>query len=121
MPPCGGRSPAGRPPPTPSPPPAPAPRRRGPGPRRLGRSVATVTAAGQTPRAMLLAQALLAGGEVRPPEPGHSEGVRPGGLRFERDVRRTPHPALREVRVRVYPEAGGTACELVEMIRVPPA
>ena len=89
--------------------------------RLLVRSVATVTADGQTTRAMLLAQALLAEVEVRPPEPGHSEGVRPGGLRFERDVRRTPHPALREVRVRVYPEAGGTACELVEMIRVPPA
>ena len=89
--------------------------------RLLARSVATVTADGRTTRAMLLAQALLAEAEVQPPEPGRSDGVRPGGLRFEREVRRTLHPALREVRVRVYPEAGGTACELVEMIRVPPA
>jgi pimeloyl-ACP methyl ester carboxylesterase len=48
-------------------------------------------------------------------EPGVAEAA------LERDVRRTLHPALREVRVRVYPEAGGTACELVEMVRVPPA
>ena len=88
--------------------------------RLLVRSLATVTADGETTRAMLLAQALLAEAEVQPPEPGRSEGVRPGGLHFEREVRRTLHPALREVRVRVYPEAGGTACELVEMIRVPP-
>jgi len=89
--------------------------------RLLVRSVATIAADGQTTRAMLLAQALLAEAEVRPPEPGRSEGVRPGALHFEREVRRTLHPALREVRVRVYPEAGGTACELVEMVRVPPA
>ncbi|HUE30186.1 MAG TPA: prepilin-type N-terminal cleavage/methylation domain-containing protein [Verrucomicrobiae bacterium] len=89
--------------------------------RLLVRSVATVTADGQTTRAMLLARALLAEAEVQAPEPGHSEGMRPGGLHFERDVRRTLHPSLRQVRVRVYPEAGGTACELVEMIRVPTA
>jgi len=82
--------------------------------RLLARSVATVTADGRTTRAMLLAQALLAEAEVQPPEPGRSDGVRPGGLRFEREV-------LRGVRVRVYPEAGGTACEVMEMIRVPPA
>lgn len=89
--------------------------------RLLARSIATVAADAATTRALLLAQALLADAESRPPEPGHSEGVRPDGLHFERDVRRTLHPALREVRVRVYPEAGGNACELVEMIRVPPA
>lgn len=89
--------------------------------RLLVRSVATVTADGRATRAMLLARALLAEAEAKPPEPGQSEGVRAGGLRFERDVRRTLHPSLREVRVRVYPEAGGAACELVEMVRVPPA
>ena len=88
--------------------------------RLLVRSVATVTADGRATRAMLLARALLADAEARPPEPGRSEGARPGGLRFEREVRRTLHPALREVRVRVYPEAGGTACEVMEMVRVPP-
>jgi len=89
--------------------------------RLVVRSTATIGADDRTTRAMLLAQALLAEAEARPPEPGTSEGVRPEGLRFEREVRRTLHPALREVRVRVYPETGGTACELVEMIRVPPA
>lgn len=89
--------------------------------RLLVRSVATVAADGRATRAMLLAQALLAEAEAEPPEPGRSEGVRAGDLRFEREVRRTLHPALREVRVRVYPEAGGAACELVEMVRVPPA
>jgi len=36
-------------------------------------------------------------------------------------VRRTPHPALREVRVRVWPDAGAAPCELWEVIGVPPA
>ncbi len=88
--------------------------------RLLVRSVATVMADHRTTRAMLLARALLAEAETQPPEPGRSDGVGPGGLRFEREVRRTLHPALREVRVRVYPEAGGTACEVMEMVRVPP-
>ena len=88
--------------------------------RLLVRSVAMVARDGEASRAMLLARALLAEAELRPPEPGHTEGARPGGLRFDRDVRRTPHPALREVRVRVS-AGGGTACELVELVRVPPA
>jgi len=44
--------------------------------------------------------------------------MRPDGLHFERDVWRTPHPRLREVRVRVYGDQAGTACELVELVRV---
>ncbi len=76
-------------------------------------------------RAMVLAQALLAEAELAPPEPGHMMGdldARPGGaaLHFERDVTRTPHDGLREVRVRVFREADGRdACELVELVRVP--
>ncbi|TMA66577.1 MAG: prepilin-type N-terminal cleavage/methylation domain-containing protein [Deltaproteobacteria bacterium] len=69
--------------------------------------------------ATLLARSLLAEAEVRPPEPGHVEGERPGALRYARDTTPTPHPGLREVRVRVSWEEG-QACELVEMVRVPP-
>jgi hypothetical protein len=49
------------------------------------------------------------------------EGIRPDGLRFEREVRPTGHPRLREVRVRVQPADGGAGCELLELVRVPPA
>ena len=56
-----------------------------------------------------------------PPEPGTTSGTTSDGLRFEREVRRTPHPALREVRVRVWPDAGAAPCELWEVIGVPPA
>ena len=88
--------------------------------RLLVRGIATVAVDREASRAMMLARAVLADAELRPPEPGHTEGARPGGLRFERDVRRTAHPALREVRVHV--SAGGdAACELVELVRVPPA
>jgi type II secretion system protein I len=89
--------------------------------RLLVRSITTITADAETTRAMLLAQALVAEAEVRPPEPGRTEGVRANGLRFEREVRRTAHPGLREIRVRVLPNHPGRACELVEVIRVPPA
>jgi type II secretion system protein I len=88
--------------------------------RLLVRGVATVAVDREASRAMMLAHALLAEAELEPPEPGHVEGVRPGGLRFAREVERTPHPALREVRVRVS-AGGGAACELVELVRVPPA
>jgi type II secretion system protein I len=88
--------------------------------RLLARGVATVAVDGEASRAMMLARALLAEAELRPPEPGHEEGTRAGGLRFERDVQRTPHPSLRQVRVRVS-AGGGAACELVELVRVPPA
>ena len=69
--------------------------------------------------ATLLARTLLAEAEVRTPEPGHVEGERPGALHYTRDTTPTAHPGLREVRVRVSWEAG-QACELVEMVRVPP-
>ena len=88
--------------------------------RLLARSVATIGADARLSRAMLEARALLTQAELTPPEPGHDGGERGGGLRFERDVWRTVHPELREVRVRVYWDAGGRACELVELIRVPP-
>ena len=88
--------------------------------RLVVRSVATVAADADATRTMLLARALLAEAELRPPEPGHADGVRPGGLRFARDVLRTAHPALREVRVQVWSDAPGSACELVELVRVPP-
>ena len=88
--------------------------------RLLAGSAGVVVTDGAETRAMMLARTLLAEAELRPPEPGHETGVRPGGLAFERDVRRTPHPALREVRVRVSAGAGVT-CDLVELVRVPPA
>jgi len=89
--------------------------------RLLARSLSTIAADQELGRAMVLARALLAEAELRPPEPGRATGERPGGLRFERDVMPTPHPALREVRVRVSWGADGRACELVEVVRVPPA
>ena len=89
--------------------------------RLLAGSVAAVAADAEASRAMIAARALLAEAALRPPEPGHLDGVRADGLRFERDVRRTVHPRLREIRVRVRGDAAGTSCELVELVRVPPA
>ncbi|HEV7735522.1 MAG TPA: prepilin-type N-terminal cleavage/methylation domain-containing protein [Candidatus Binatia bacterium] len=89
--------------------------------RLVTRSVGTIDTVGRTTRAMLAAQALLADAALTPPEPGRTAGIEPGGLRFERDVVRTPHPALREVHVRVHPDDDGAPCELVEVIHVPPA
>ena len=87
--------------------------------RLLGRSVATIADDVRLTRAMLAARALLAEAALAPPEPGFDEGER-GGLRFTREVRPTPHPALREVRVRVGEgPRDPAACELVEVIRVP--
>jgi len=71
-------------------------------------------------RALFAARTLLAEAALTPREPGHERGETPEGFAWERDVARTPHPMLREVRVRVLP-AGGTAVELVEVMRVPPA
>src|SRR5262249_2924328 len=65
--------------------------------RLFSRSVAAVASDAEAGRAMALARALLAEAEVSPPEPGHTEGQRADGLRYQRDVRRTPHPGLREV------------------------
>jgi type II secretion system protein I len=93
--------------------------------RLLAGSVAGVAGDVRLTRAMLLARTMLAEAELRPPEPGRVAGDlagRPGGagLRFEREVTRTPHDGLREVRVRVYGDPdGGDACELVELVRVP--
>jgi general secretion pathway protein I len=87
--------------------------------RLFARSIVTIAADVDRSRAMLLARALLAEAELAPPEPGHDAGARPGGLAFERDVVRTPHPGLREVRVRVRDPSGGS-CELIEVMRVPP-
>lgn len=89
--------------------------------RLIVRSVATLAADARIARAMVAAQAVLAETTAAPPEPGHLAGETADGLRFERDVRRTAHARLREVRVRVYPERGAPPCELVELIDVPPA
>src|SRR5262245_31665953 len=88
--------------------------------RLVSRSVATLGEDARLTRAMLAAQGLLADAALAPPEPGRTDGSTPEGLRFERDVARAPHPALREVRVRVWPDAGAAPCELWEVIRVPP-
>ena len=86
--------------------------------RLIGRSVATIADDARLTRAMLAARALLAETTLAAPEPGFDEGTR-DGVRFTREVRSTPHPALREVRVSVGdgPRDRG-ACELVEVIRV---
>lgn len=93
--------------------------------RLLARSVMGLATDAQLTRAMLLARSLLAEAEVTPPEPGHVGGTLAGraggdGFRFARDVVRTPHDGLREVRVHVYPNGAERAgCALVELIRVP--
>ena len=85
--------------------------------RLLGQSVATIADDARLTRAMLAARALLAEAALAVPEPGVDEGER-DGLRFTREVRPTPHPALREVRVRVGEgPRDHAACELVEVIR----
>ena len=91
-------------------------------------SVAGIAVDADLTRAMLVARALLAETALALPEPGHTAGDLSGrgpeavGLRFERDVRPTPHPGLREVRVRVFrADRPGDACELVEIVRVPTA
>jgi hypothetical protein len=95
--------------------------------RLVARSVGGLATDAELTRAMLLARSLLADAEVAPPEPGHADGTladRRGaaGFRFTRDVLRTPHDGLREVRVRVYPDGRpAAACELVELVRVPAA
>ena len=95
--------------------------------RLIARSVGGLATDVELTRATLLARSLLADAEVSPPEPGHDEGslaARPGGtgFRFSRDVLRTPHDGLREVRVRVHPDGRpAAACELVELVRVPAA
>src|SRR5215470_5564742 len=87
--------------------------------RLLARSLGTIAADADRDRGMLLLRTLVAEAELAPPEPGHLDGER-SGLRFAREVFRTPHPLLREVHVRVWTNDGGDL-ELVEVIRVPPA
>ena len=89
--------------------------------RLVTRSVGTLGEDLRLTRAMLAAQGMLAEAALAPPEPGETNGSTPDGLRFERAVARTPHPALREIRVRVWPDAGAAPCELMEVVRVPPA
>lgn len=89
--------------------------------RLVTRSLATLGEDLRLTRAMLAAQALLTDAALTPPEPGHTAGSTPGGLRFEREVTRAPHPALRQIRVRVWPDDGAAPCELWEVIHVPPA
>ena len=76
-----------------------------------------VVAVGVTALQRLVTRSIAA---VELPEPGETTGATSEGLRFERVVRRAPHPALREVRVRVWPDPGAAPCELWEVIRVPP-
>jgi type II secretion system protein I len=85
--------------------------------RLLARSVRGIDTDVRVSRAMVAARALLAEAALETPEPGVVGGER-DGLRYRRDVRRTAHPALREVRVRVTASDDAT-CELVEVIRVP--
>ena len=87
--------------------------------RLLARSIRGIDTDGHASRAMVAARALLAEATLDPPEPGVVGGEREG-LHYQRDVRRTAHPALREIRVRVSAGDGAT-CELVEVIRVPAA
>ena len=89
--------------------------------RLVTRSVGTLGEDLRLTRAMLAAQGMLVEAALAPPEPGQTNGSTPDGLRFERAVARTPHPALREIRVRVWPDAGAAPCELMEVVRVPPA
>jgi prepilin-type N-terminal cleavage/methylation domain-containing protein len=89
--------------------------------RLVVRSVGTITADARTGRALLAAQTLLAAAAAAPPAIGHSEGTTADGLRFARDVARTPRPALREIRVRVWPGPDSSPMELVELVVVPPA
>ena len=81
------------------------------------RSLAHLAADAELTRAMLLARRVLADAAVAAPEPGWIDTEREG-FHVERDVRRTAHPALREVHVRVA-GPGGDGCELVEVVRVP--
>src|SRR5262249_29884780 len=89
--------------------------------RLVTRSVGTLGEDMRLTHAMLAAQMMLTEAALAPPEPGETSGSTPDGLRFERAVARTPQPALREIRVRVWPAAGWAPCELLEVVHVPPA
>ncbi|MCW5893623.1 MAG: prepilin-type N-terminal cleavage/methylation domain-containing protein [bacterium] len=70
-------------------------------------------------RAARAAEGVLTAAALATPGPGtHPGSVQ--GLRAETEIAGTPHPALRLVRVRVWPDDGGEPVELVEVMRVPP-
>jgi type II secretory pathway pseudopilin PulG len=70
-------------------------------------------------RAARAAEAVLTAAALATPGPG-THAATAQGLRAETEVAGTPHPALRLVRVRVWPDDGGAPVELVEVVRVPP-
>jgi len=84
----------------------------------LARSARTVAIERAATRAQLAAQSLLAEARVGPLPLGTVGGTTADGVAFEREVRATDHPALREVRVRTQ-AAAGAGCELVEVLRAP--
>jgi len=88
--------------------------------RLAARTITVVREDGGRTRALFAARTLLAEAALTPAEPGRETGETPDGLGWERVVARTPHPALREVRVRVLPAGTGAAVELVEVVRVAP-
>jgi Tfp pilus assembly protein PilV len=88
--------------------------------RLLARSARTVAAERAATRAQLAAQGLLAEARMGPLPLGTVAGTTTDGVAFEREVRPTGHPALREVRVRTRAgTAAGAGCELVEVLRAP--
>lgn len=88
--------------------------------RLVAASVATIARDESRTRAAFAARSLLANAALAPPEPGVTSGRTADGLTFERDVRRTGHARLREVRVRIRDDTtGGHGVELVEVILVP--
>lgn len=70
-------------------------------------------------RAARAAEGVLTAAALATPGPGTHPGSAQG-LRAETEIAGTPHPALRLVRVRVWPDDGGAPVELVEVMRVPP-
>lgn len=88
--------------------------------RLLARSARTVAVERAATRVQLAAQHLLAEARVGPLPLGTVGGTTSEGVAFEREVRPTDHPALREVRVRTRVGSGvSAACELVEVLRAP--
>jgi type II secretory pathway pseudopilin PulG len=86
----------------------------------LAQSVRASAAERAATQAQLVAQALLTEARQGPVPLGRIAGTDPAGVRFERDVLPTDHPALREVRVRTESADGpGAGCTLVEVLRVP--
>jgi general secretion pathway protein I len=87
--------------------------------RLVVRSFGTVEHDARRARTLVVARALVAEAAIRPPAGGRDAGERPDDLRWVREVRPTPDPHLREVRVRVESRDGGDGAELVELVYVP--